>query len=269
MSRFRYLQVDDGGVIVDDGFVPRTDVVEVLEDAAQHQAGDVIDAQMQSGPGKRLEDAPDGFINHVIYALDQAVDEGSMVVAALIALGKTQIGLSNRLAQVLEQEVGDGIGGGGQIDIAHHERVLLPVVIDSLADLGPVAIEHTSGYRGNAVGKNLAGAFTEVGLRRQTEERASVELHLATGGIAGCHTPLARVTDCRSGRNLDHRLLSIACLADVADVQMPREHDMHPGIDKATAHLARFIDHIGGGQRVLHVEMGHQMMMHHGDDMAT
>ena len=45
MSRFRYLQVDDGGVIVDDGFVPRSDVVEVLEDAAQHQAEGAVDAQ--------------------------------------------------------------------------------------------------------------------------------------------------------------------------------------------------------------------------------
>lgn len=45
-------QRDDGRVVVDDRLVAGADVVEVLQDAAQHQFEGAVDAQMQSGFGQ-------------------------------------------------------------------------------------------------------------------------------------------------------------------------------------------------------------------------
>ena len=93
-------------MVVDDGLVLGTDVVSVLEDTAQHQAGDAVDAQPQRSLGQGFEDSPDGIVHHVVHPLDEAFDKITVIVTALIALGKAQVGLSNRFLQVLEQEVG-------------------------------------------------------------------------------------------------------------------------------------------------------------------
>ena len=103
MSRFRYLQVDDGRVIVDDGFVPRADFVEVLEDAAQHQAESTVDTQSHGHFDQRLEDAPHGLVDDAVHAVDEPLDDLSVVRAVFVTFGKGDVDLCDRLLQVLEQ----------------------------------------------------------------------------------------------------------------------------------------------------------------------
>ena len=80
---------------------------------------------------------------------------------------------------------------------------------------------------------------------------------------------MAGVTNGRCGGDFHHLTLMMVDLTDVADVQMASKDDMNPGLDETTTQLGGVINHIGGCQCVLHVEMGHQMMMHHGDDAPT
>ena len=47
---------------------------------------------------------------------------------------------------------------------------------------------------------------------------------------------------------------------------MSGENDVHSSLDESSAQLVGIIDHVRGGQRVLHVEVGNQMVVHHGND---
>ena len=89
------------------------DVVQVLEDAAQHEFERAVDAQTQHEFGKGLEDTPDGLVHYLVDTLDELVDELFVVAAALIALGKGDIGLGNGLLQIFQQQTRDGLGRFG------------------------------------------------------------------------------------------------------------------------------------------------------------
>jgi len=111
---YRQLQVDDCRVIVDDGLVGGADVVAVLEDAAQHEPGNAIDAQMQGCLGKGPQDTRDGLVGNAVHTVDEVIND-LLVVAdcALIAFGKGNVGLGDGLLQMLEQQVGDSLRGIG------------------------------------------------------------------------------------------------------------------------------------------------------------
>ena len=96
-----------------------------------------------------------------------------------------------------------------------------------------------------------------------------MELHLASGGEAGSYAPLARVTHSGSSGDFYHSAGLEVYLADVADVEMSREDDMHTSLDEPLTELSGIIDHIGCCQRLLHVEMGHQVVVHHGNDTPS
>lgn len=96
------LETNDCGVVVDDRLMWGVDVVAVLEDAAQHFAGDAIHSQAHGGLGKWAQDTRHGFINDVVHPSDELLDQLAVVVAALIALGKGKIGAGDRGLQVLE-----------------------------------------------------------------------------------------------------------------------------------------------------------------------
>ena len=96
------LEIDDCGVVVDDRLVGGVDVVAVLEDAAQHFAGDAIHPQAHGGLGKWAQDTCHGLINDVVHPSDEFLDELAVVVAALVALGEGEVGAGDRGLQVLE-----------------------------------------------------------------------------------------------------------------------------------------------------------------------
>ena len=92
------LEADDCGVVVDDGLVLGADVVAVLEDAAKHEPGDVVDAQVQCGLGEGFQDARNRLVHDTIHTLDELVNQ-LLVVAhgALVALGKGDVSMGDGL----------------------------------------------------------------------------------------------------------------------------------------------------------------------------
>ena len=97
------LETNDCGVVVDDCLVGCADVVAVLEDAAQHFAGDAIHPQAHGGFGEWAQDACHGLVHDAVHPSDEFLDELAVVVAALVALGEGEVGTCDRCLQVLKQ----------------------------------------------------------------------------------------------------------------------------------------------------------------------
>ena len=256
-------------MVVDDGLVGGADVVAVLENALHDEPEGAEDAQPQGGFGQGLENAPDGLVHQLVNPLDEPVGGLVVVGAALVALGKRDIGVGNRLLQVLEQQVGERLGGIGQVDEAHHEGVLGRVGVDGLTDFGPVAFDDTMRHGGYAFLEHFARMFPEFAVRWQAVQGDAAQLHLAGCGVTGGEPPLAGVADGRCGGDFDHLVAVVRRLAHIADVQVAGKDGVHPGIDEAVAQLLRFADHVGCRQGFLHVEVGHQVVVHHGDDISA
>ena len=97
----------------------------------------------------------------------------------------------------------------------------------------------------------------------------TLQLQFARRGVACGDPPLAGIPHGGRSGHLDHIAFFHAGLADVADVQVSGEDDVHACLDKALAQLAGIIDHVGGCQCLLHVEVRHQVVVHHGDDSSA
>lgn len=158
------LNADDCSMIVDDRLMLGTYVVAVLENAAQHESGDAIDTQPHRRLGKRTQNASCGLVDHMVHAIDKLLDKREIVTGAFVPLGKGNVGLRDGFLQMLEQQVGDVIGIVGQINIAHHKRMLAAVFVDGVADLGPVTSKHTACHGGYAALEDLLCAFAKIGI---------------------------------------------------------------------------------------------------------
>ena len=230
------LEVDNSGMVVDDGLVPGADVVAVLKDAAQDESGNVVNAQSQGRLGKGFENAKYGLVDDAVGAGNQLFDQFPAVDGgSLVALGERDICFGYGILQVLEQEIGEALGCLGKSYKAHHEGVLVAVIGDGLADLGPIPCQDSVDDGGNAVGEHFASILAEIRIGGQAAERTGMNIHFAVTWIAGGNAPLAGVTDGCSGGDFDHGTVLTAELADVADVQVPRENDVNAGLDEALA----------------------------------
>ena len=242
-SGCHWLETDDCGVVVDDGFVLGADIVTILKNAAKHLSRNAVDAQPQCCLGHGPQDAAYGLVDDLLGAADELLHQ--LVVAGLVALCKCDIGSGHRLLQIIEQQVGDAVGRVGQVHVPHDERVLDAVVVDGLSDVGPVAREDAAGDGGDAVGEQLARVVAELGVGWEAVQGDGAQLQFAGSGMAVDHTPLAGITHRGGCGDLDHGALTQSRLADVGDMEVPGEDDVDIGFDQALAQLAGAIDHIG------------------------
>ncbi len=96
-----------------------------------------------------------------------------------------------------------------------------------------------------------------------------MELHLASSREAGGYAPLAWITHSGCSGDFYHGARLEVHLADVTDVEMSREDDMNSSLNEPLTELPGIIDHIRCCQCLLHVEMGHQVVVHHGNDAPS
>ena len=206
-------------MVIDDRLVFGSDIVAVLEDAAQDESCNVVDAQAQGGFGKGFQNAEYCLVDNTVSACDQLLDQLPAIDGgSLIALGKRDIGFGHGFLQVLEQQVGEVLRRIGEFHKAHHEGVLVSIIGNGLADLGPISCQDPVDDGGDAVGERGTRFFTEFVIRGKAEERAGVKLHPGVAWKAGGDAPLARITHGGSSGNFNHRAMLMADLADIAEV---------------------------------------------------